>query len=248
VQMPVMDGLTATRRLRGELGLAGLPVIAMTANAMADDQRSCEEAGMSAFVGKPLDLNLLVQTLRACCPRLPAPVSAAVVPARARPPGIAGSAAEAVGPSAPQDEEEPAAVRRLRERLRQIQLDPAVLETATAQGIALQAAMERVMGKAGLLLKLCEGLQAQVEALPERMREAREAQDLHMAEQILHSLKGLTASLGAEALSEAFRAAEQACARGRWPDDETLAALAAQGEQGAGQLLALARRLMPTTA
>ena len=103
------------------------------------------------------------------------------------------------------------------------------------------------MGKAGLLLKLCEGLQTQVQALPDVLHDARQANDLRAAQQALHSLKGLAASLGAEALAEAFRHAEQACAQGRWPEDEALTALAAQGRLGAAQLLALARQLMPAS-
>ena len=63
VQMPVMDGFTATRAIRKDLGLAQLPIIAMTANAMASDREDCLEAGMTDHVGKPFDLNYLVQVL-----------------------------------------------------------------------------------------------------------------------------------------------------------------------------------------
>jgi CheY-like chemotaxis protein len=63
LQMPVMDGLTAARAIRQELGLATLPVIAMTANAMASDREACLAAGMNDHVGKPFDLNHLVGVL-----------------------------------------------------------------------------------------------------------------------------------------------------------------------------------------
>ncbi len=63
VQMPVMDGYAATRKLRQEHGLADLPIIAMTANAMASDRDDCLAAGMSDHVGKPFDLGDLVATL-----------------------------------------------------------------------------------------------------------------------------------------------------------------------------------------
>ena len=63
VQMPVMDGYAATRAIRQELGLATLPIIAMTANAMASDRAACLEAGMNEHIGKPFDLNDLVAML-----------------------------------------------------------------------------------------------------------------------------------------------------------------------------------------
>ncbi|MDT8999376.1 PAS domain S-box protein [Paucibacter sp. APW11] len=72
VQMPVMDGLTATRKLRQELGLSDLPVIAMTANAMASDLEQSREAGMNAHVGKPFELDQLVSVLLGLVRREPA--------------------------------------------------------------------------------------------------------------------------------------------------------------------------------
>ena len=63
LQMPVMDGYTATARIRRHLGLTTLPIIAMTANAMASDREACLAAGMNDHVGKPFDLSNLVATL-----------------------------------------------------------------------------------------------------------------------------------------------------------------------------------------
>ena len=63
VQMPVMDGFTATRIIRKDLGLDQLPIIAMTANAMASDREECLEAGMNEHIGKPFDLAYLVALL-----------------------------------------------------------------------------------------------------------------------------------------------------------------------------------------
>ena len=63
LQMPVMDGLSAAAAIRGELSLHALPIIAMTANAMASDREACLQAGMNDHVGKPFDLNHLVATL-----------------------------------------------------------------------------------------------------------------------------------------------------------------------------------------
>ena len=68
VQMPVMDGYEATRAVRQDLGLISLPVIAMTANAMASDREACLAAGMNDHVGKPFEIDHLVATLRGFVP------------------------------------------------------------------------------------------------------------------------------------------------------------------------------------
>ena len=55
VQMPEMDGFEATRQIRADPALAGVPVVAMTANAGEDDRRRCLEAGMDGFESKPIN-------------------------------------------------------------------------------------------------------------------------------------------------------------------------------------------------
>ena len=63
VQMPVLDGYGATRVIRNELGLIELPIVAMTANAMASDRDACIAAGMDEHIGKPFDMLKLVSLL-----------------------------------------------------------------------------------------------------------------------------------------------------------------------------------------
>jgi PAS domain S-box-containing protein len=64
MQMPVMDGLSATRAIRQTRDADTLPIVAMTANAMDVDRAACLEAGMNDHVGKPFNLAHLVQVLR----------------------------------------------------------------------------------------------------------------------------------------------------------------------------------------
>ena len=64
MQMPNMDGLEATRRLRASAGYTqSVPIIALTANAMDHHRTAFMEAGADAFVPKPLDPNVLIQTI-----------------------------------------------------------------------------------------------------------------------------------------------------------------------------------------
>ncbi|HEY6897594.1 MAG TPA: response regulator [Rhodocyclaceae bacterium] len=82
VQMPEMDGLTATRRIRADPALAGTRVIAMTANAWNEDRGHCIEAGMDDFISKPIQPEQLYATLARWLAPQPAPMTAAAaVPA-----------------------------------------------------------------------------------------------------------------------------------------------------------------------
>ena len=65
IQMPVMDGLEATRAIRAlpDKRLADIPVIAMTANAFKEDEEASAEAGMQAHIAKPIDVPTLLKTL-----------------------------------------------------------------------------------------------------------------------------------------------------------------------------------------
>ena len=66
VQMPVMNGYEATRAIRksGHPLARTIPIIAMTANAFAEDVRDALDAGMNAHVAKPVDMAMLEQTVR----------------------------------------------------------------------------------------------------------------------------------------------------------------------------------------
>ena len=63
MQMPVMDGLEATRLIRADENFRDLPIIAMTANAMPGDRERCLQAGMNDHIAKPIDPDKLYSTL-----------------------------------------------------------------------------------------------------------------------------------------------------------------------------------------
>jgi PAS domain S-box-containing protein len=66
IQMPKMDGLEATRRIREMESQSNthIPIIALTAHVRSEDQRECLDAGMDAWVTKPIDTRLLYQTIK----------------------------------------------------------------------------------------------------------------------------------------------------------------------------------------
>ena len=65
IQMPVMDGYTATKNIRllENKALAQIPIVAMTANAFAEDVKAAEDAGMQAHIAKPVDVKTMIKTL-----------------------------------------------------------------------------------------------------------------------------------------------------------------------------------------
>ena len=81
IQMPILDGYGATKAIRQTLSAAQLPIIAMTANAMASDRDACIAAGMNDHISKPFDVaklvSLLIRTTGVQAPAEPLDASAA---------------------------------------------------------------------------------------------------------------------------------------------------------------------------
>jgi signal transduction histidine kinase/DNA-binding response OmpR family regulator/HPt (histidine-containing phosphotransfer) domain-containing protein len=182
MQMPVMDGITATKSIRSNPRYKSLPIIAMTANAMDRDREACLAAGMNDHLGKPIDPEKLFATLlRWIPPRAAAAAASAAVPSSAAP----SSAAPASAPAA-------------------------ASEQLVIPGIDTATALKRTGGNRkryeSLLTRFAD---SQAGAIG-NIRVALDANDSPTAERIAHSLKGAAANLGATSLAEAAARAEAA--------------------------------------
>jgi len=195
VQMPVMDGYTATRILREELGLR-LPIVAMTANAMASDRADCLAAGMDEHVGKPFDLDRLVHLIRKLCR-----------------PTSAGS------------EEASASAAR---KFATLQVPAPLLERALGDGIQIQLAMDRFMGKAAMYQRTVLGFATSASELPGQVEVALQAGDWADAQLQVHACRGMAAILGAERLAQFLDSGETQLEQGDAPDAAWLAELPVQ--------------------
>jgi two-component system sensor histidine kinase/response regulator len=186
MQMPDMDGLEATRRIRQQPALRGVPIIAMTANAMKTDVQTCLAAGMNDFVSKPIERGTLAQSLRRW-----------LAPGKQTPPHAAAEPAKPTRPTPVippgKNEESPIPVLE--------GID--VAETVRR----LEIPFERLRP---VFLRFSDGQRRTLEAL----RAAVDSQDAAGARQHAHALAGAAGNLGADQLLEAARALERAALNG----------------------------------
>ena len=187
IQMPVMDGYTATKEIRKEARLSGLPIVAMTANAMAEDREASRAAGMNAHVAKPIDPDELFATLREWIPEH----HTGVVPS--------------AGPAAPpRASSEPSLVAAgTPDPLRAIP-DLDVDET-----------LRRLLGKRELYEQLLREFAHGAEAhAVTRIRTQLAEDDRASARNTAHSLKGVAGNLGARTIHASAGQLEAALASG----------------------------------
>ena len=187
IQMPVLDGYGATQLIRQELGLARLPIVAMTANAMASDRDACLAAGMNEHIGKPFDVRKLVALLI----RVTSFRAEQTAPAAARassPQVFANAAAQKALPSV-----------------------PTVSFVPRVPGLDLNTALARMSGMQALYVRtaehFCEILDTTMQALQQHLA-AGDRKNLLMC---LHTLKGNAGTLGASALADHAAMVESLC-------------------------------------
>ncbi len=176
-QMPVVDGYDATRRWRAHetaQGAARLPIVAMTANAMAGDRERCLQAGMDDYLSKPINRD----TLQAVLARWGKVVADVVADETAQAPSHATTPVPPGPPSSMRDET-PAAV-----------LDQDVLDEL------LEVIGEDTARIIGVFLE-------DTPPLIRQLQDASVAADLDQLRALAHSLKSASANVGAMALSSA---------------------------------------------
>ena len=205
VRMPVMDGLTATRMIRGELGLADLPVIALTAGVLNTELEAARGAGVSHVLAKPLDLEQLTLSLLDWLkPRF----QTAVDPIRY--PGEGEEQVEAIAAAA--TEAWPVADR----------------EFPDIAGIDRERAAHALMGNRALFLRLLAAFVEEFADVAAATRADLAGSDAEGATRRLHTLRGNAGTLGAMGIMETAKGLEAAIREGKPPLDPKLDDLAGQ--------------------
>ena len=173
-QMPVMDGFQATRKIREDARFAELPILAMTANAMAGDKEKCIECGMNDHIAKPIDVNQLFSTLARWIQPKGSNTSLREVP-------MLSEVAQKMANETPLD------INALPRHI---------------TGLDLQNALARMGGNERLLKKLIVRFRDTQQTVMKRIEVALKSQDQETAKREVHTLKGLAANIGAIELSK----------------------------------------------
>ncbi|MEO6974634.1 MAG: response regulator [Gallionella sp.] len=173
MQMPVMDGVTATRLIRKIPRFSKLPIIALTANVMVSEQNEFAGAGITDYIGKPIDPDRLVTTLAKWV----------------RPTG--GPASKAI--SAP-------AEQKVQEVQEAEKAEPETLPDLP--GVKVAETVRRMGGSVALYCKLLDKFRETERNIVTTIRETLAAKDLSTAERQAHTLRGTAGTLGAKNLQE----------------------------------------------
>jgi CheY-like chemotaxis protein len=167
VQMPVMDGYTATRAIRKDERFKELPIIAMTAHAMAGDEDKSLQAGMNGHVAKPIDPDQLFSTLQKW-------IKPSEKRVQVQQPEVTVEQSESDKALPAEDE--------LPEYL---------------PGFDLADGLKRLQKNKRLYRKLLLSFATDYNAVANEIREALDAKDFDQAHSLVHNLKGLAGNLAA---------------------------------------------------
>ncbi len=170
IQMPVMDGLTATREIRKDNRFKELPIIAMTAHAMAGDEDKSLQAGMNGHVTKPIDPEQLFSTLKKWIKSIEKRVKVQQ---------------QAFPVEQPESDEAVPAEDELPESL---------------SGFDLEDGLKRLQGNKKLYRKLLLSFATDYIKVANEIRQAIDSEDFDQAHSIVHNLKGLAGNLAAAEL------------------------------------------------
>ena len=184
IHMPEVDGLTATRTIR-EAGFT-MPIIAVSADALAERRSAAMTAGCDAYVTKPIDFDELLSTLN----------------------GLLATAAAEAPPMRRRAGDDPATA----EANEAAQL--ADLVNQRTPGINIGDAIKGHNGNVKLMLKLMGDFGRYYGDAGQRMREAVTENNMEAGERLAHNLHGVAGSFGAADLKEASKALELALAHG----------------------------------
>jgi CheY-like chemotaxis protein len=218
MQMPVMDGIEATRILRANPRFETLPIIAMTANALVSDREMCLQAGMNDHIAKPIDPDQLFGVLLRWIKRPDGDGAGLQEWAEAKP-AVMAAAAPVAGLAA----NGPLAI----------------------DGIDVKSALKRTGGNRQRYESLLRRFAAQQATTVEDIRKALAMGDAATAERAAHSLKGAAGTLGVTALSEAAAKAETAVKMGQGIDT-ALTSLSAELGAAVGAIRAALPQDAPT--
>jgi PAS domain S-box-containing protein len=167
MQMPVLDGLAATREIRHLPGYDKTPMVAMTANAFSEDRQNCLAAGMNDHIGKPVDPALLYSKLLKWLPRKP-PAAPQTVPETVSAPAAHG---------APWPTPTPA--------------------FSEIPGLDYALGLKQMSGNAAVFEKLLRQFTAGAEKDIAALRQALDQSDTEKMRRLAHALKGSASTLGA---------------------------------------------------
>ncbi len=204
MQMPVMDGVTATIEVRKTISAEQLPIVAMTANAMAQDKEKCMAAGMQDFVTKPIDPDVLWDTLlRVIRPK--AKNQEAIVLTKVSQTGpdtaVSSSTAVVANLNAPNAAASVLAKATVATSSVLTPVVPVVIEQfvlpSGIQGLDSALGLRRVSGKIALYETILRKYIASQATVIDELRAAVTQQDFELAKRLAHTTKGVSGNIGA---------------------------------------------------